>query len=178
MQLKSAGRKFVDVKIRRCRNILRISGVAIIIIGIWDCIKSFLFYYLQPGELEQYAHAVEIESLSPRELEIIFILVQVIGGLIEILMNVVIGIAAIKQSRGKGKAWLCIAVSLIDFSITGYSILETIIWPDQNQSIEMVLVFMFLSITTMIALAVVVVNSVKLLIYEKKKKNALISTGE
>ncbi len=168
----------MDVKIRRYRSILRSSGVAIIIIGIWDCIKSFLFYYLQPGVLEEYAYSLETENIDRKYLGLIFILVQVIGGLIEILMNVVIGTAAIKQSRGKGKAWPCIAVSVIDFSITAYSIIETIFWPDGYQSIEMVLVFMFLSITTMIALVVVVVNSVRLLIYEKKKKTALISTGE
>ena len=98
-------------KMRRYQNLLTVSGLGVIICGLWSCLKTILLLFLQDGLLKDL----------PEETLYRVIFFAILGGLllIDVLLRLYVGLSARAEGFGKkkGYAYIVLAILLAIFSL-------------------------------------------------------------
>lgn len=140
----------LDRYIRKYRSILGVSGLAVIVFGIWSIIKGVLSILTDKSLLKVNG-----------EFSISLTITVIVIVLAELALRLFVGISAIKESRGKRKsaAYLVFVGILIIFSIA--SLYMTIAASDGRDVVEMI-VELLMEGTSLLCLIEVMVFSIKL----------------
>lgn len=91
----------METKIRREEDTLFLSGLAVIIFGIWGSLKICITFFL---ESEAVLKTVDVDGLDLLLVKIITFAFVLILCLIDLFFRLRIGIPAMKESREKGQS--------------------------------------------------------------------------
>ncbi len=168
----------MEKKIRKNKKILLNSGIVAIVIGIWDSIKTALFYYLSPDVMQSIIDESDLEEFDRNFIRTFVIIVLVVSCLIATLLHVMVGIGAMRESRREKGGWFCMILAGVIVAYNIYALLETFVNPQVNESLDEYLSFFVLSVTALIAMAEIIISSVRLKIYQHRKDKVLTADGE
>lgn len=100
-----------EAKMRKQQSILMCSGLAVILFGAWEIVRTMLMRYMDATHFMDYLDVVGITSdvLSFNAIMIIIVIVMILN----LLMRSYIGVNAIKEGQGlktKGIAYILLAL--------------------------------------------------------------------
>ncbi len=106
----------MDQKLLKSRNDLVVSGMGVIIFGIWSVIKTIMYAILQ---MRPAWDSIESELRLP--VVIIAILFVVIICSVSLLIRITIGRSAIREGKGgkSGKLYIALAWVVLTFDVIG-----------------------------------------------------------
>lgn len=93
----------IEVRLRKVRNNLELAGKGYIFFGIWNVIKLFMTYTMQPGLMDDLVSEMRSEGLNDAELKVSVILTFALISVFVIVMHLYIGAGAIKYARGTSR---------------------------------------------------------------------------
>ncbi|MBQ9679095.1 MAG: hypothetical protein IJV48_00220 [Ruminococcus sp.] len=110
-----------EVKLRRYRNLLTISGTGVIAFGVWSVIKTILFMTLTPDYL-RLNDIGDIGDIGEAGMTVVKIFAFTVLGVImaiELLLRLYIGLSARAEGNGKKKriVYVVVAASLLLLSL-------------------------------------------------------------
>jgi len=113
-----------EVKIRKCESTLRISGIGIVILGLWSLARAILYFAFSFSYYETILGST-IEGMDRIGLEVFLIIILIL----DILFRLYIGRSAMLEAKGKksGIVYVIFAFIIVAFSV--YSIVDGIISP-------------------------------------------------
>ncbi len=140
----------LDRYIRKYRSILRVSGLAVIVFGIWSIIKGVLSTLIDTSYL-----MIDEKLLVP-----VIVIVAVVV-CVDLAFRLIVGIGAISEGRGEKRsaAYLVLVGIMILFSMV--SLFFTIATSAEKNIIELI-VELLVEGTSMFSLIEVMVFSIKL----------------
>ena len=94
-----------EIKMRRYQNLLVVSGLGVIIFGLWSVLKTILLFFLNEEELDDYPN-------DPFFRVILFALVAA-ALLIEFLIRLFVGLSARAEGFGKKKGYAYIVIAVL-----------------------------------------------------------------
>lgn len=94
-----------EIKMRRYQNLLVVSGLGVIIFGLWSVLKTILLFFLNEEELDDYPN-------DPFFRVILFALVAA-ALLIEFLIRLFVGLSARAEGFGKKKGYAYIVLAVL-----------------------------------------------------------------
>lgn len=113
----------VDSKIRLYQNNLFNSGWAVIVFGLWSCIRPLLAFYTERKELLTAIETICASSNIPLTRDGLFwilVTVVILVSLPGLAVRFYLGYSAIQEAQGrkKGRMWLAIAILYILLSLS------------------------------------------------------------
>ena len=102
-----------EVKLRRYQNLLTLSGLGVIVFGLWSILKVFLILLLNDDTFSEMIEAAEVPDNSVTRL-ILYLLLAVLP-LIDFSMRLFVGLSARSESFGKkrGCAYIVFAALIV-----------------------------------------------------------------
>lgn len=104
----------METKLRKYTDDLRISAYGVILFGIWSVLKCIMYFTMDTGIFELLFN----DSIDPSETNLTIVVTYMVLGL-DLLLRLIVGIAAIKESKGVKKSMAYIVVSAIMFVFYG-----------------------------------------------------------
>ena len=165
----------MDANIRKQEENLRLSGLAVIALGFWSIVKIIAFLWIHPEQLmDTVDDLTSTEILDTVQSEIVLLALMAVFTAIAMGFRWYIGIQALREADDKssGKLYLMITVIYIGFLVV--SVLSAFFRETPIEEEEQ-LTSRFLDLSSAIAMAGIVISSLKL----KKLRNGRdqISSG-
>lgn len=157
-----------EVKLRRYRNLLIISGTGVIAFGVWSVVKTILFLTLTPD----YLRLDDIGDIGEAEMSLVKIFVFVILGVImaiELLLRLYIGLSARAEGYGKKKRIVYVVVAAIILVLSLWSIITSFHVSEYDSLLDMA-VSLLLELTSAAAFFEVIYASYMVRRLQKKAK--------
>ena len=151
-----------EIKMRRYQNLLTVSGLGVIIFGLWTALKTILLLFLQEDMVDDLPDGLFYRVLF----------FTLIGGvlLIDFLIRLFVGLSARAEGFGKKKGYGYIVVAIL-IAIASLVSLVLIFFDTADRSILELIVSFIVEATSMIA-------TVELLVAKKTKKKKKKELGE
>lgn len=161
----------MERQLRRNRNILGISGTAVLLFAVWSVIKVFMYGYLNRNEPVGEELSFLDEYLQDETVVIAFFIIFFGLLVLDIILRVVVCLSARAESRGKkkGYGYLVVTVILLAFSVWGlFSTLRESFLVDPVDTV----ISLLLEGSAVFALAEVFLSSVRIKRLTKKLSSA------
>lgn len=131
-----------EIKMRRYQNLLTVSGLGVIIFGLWTVLKTILLLFLQEDMLDDLPDGLFYRVLF----------FTLIGGvlLIDFLIRLFVGLSARAEGFGKKKGYGYIVVAIL-IAIASLASLVLIFFDTGDRSILELIVSFIVEATSMIA---------------------------
>ena len=130
------------IKMRRYQNLLTVSGLGVIIFGLWTVLKTILLLFLQEDMVDDLPDGLFYRVLF----------FTLIGGvlLIDFLIRLFVGLSARAEGFGKKKGYGYIVVAIL-IAIASLASLVLIFFDTADRSILELIVSFIVEATSMIA---------------------------
>lgn len=123
-----------DIRLRRCRDALAISGGAVIFFSLWDILKIFIGFFLGQNTISQFvsesiqnadisSYGAETEELARILLWVVTLAILGFISLIVLLYHLYIGLNAFRVGRQTAKKKKRLYLVLAAFSMIGSGLL-------------------------------------------------------
>ena len=131
-----------EIKMRRYQNLLTVSGLGVIIFGLWTVLKTILLLFMQEDMLDDLPDGLFYRVLF----------FTLIGGvlLIDFLIRLFVGLSARAEGFGKKKGYGYIVVAIL-IAIASLASLVLIFFDIADRSILELIVSFIVEATSMIA---------------------------
>ena len=131
-----------EIKMRRYQNLLTVSGLGVIIFGLWTVLKTILLLFLQEDMVDDLPDGLFYRVLF----------FTLIGGvlLIDFLIRLFVGLSARAEGFGKKKGYGYIVVAIL-IAIASLASLVLIFFDTADRSILELIVSFIVEATSMIA---------------------------
>ena len=131
-----------EIKMRRYQNLLTVSGLGVIIFGLWTVLKTILLLFLQEAMVDDLPDGLFYRVLF----------FTLIGGvlLIDFLIRLFVGLSARAEGLGKTKGYGYIVVAIL-IAIASLVSLVLIFFDTADRSILELIVSFIVEATSMIA---------------------------
>ena len=131
-----------EIKMRRYQNLLTVSGLGVIIFGLWTVLKTILLLFLQEDMVDDLPDGLFYRVLF----------FTLIGGvlLIDFLIRLFVGLSARAEGFGKKKGYGYIVVAIL-IAIASLVSLVLIFFDTADRSILELIVSFIVEATSMIA---------------------------
>ena len=131
-----------EIKMRRYQNLLTVSGLGVIIFGLWTVLKTILLLFLQEDMLDDLPDGLFYRVLF----------FTLVGGvlLIDFLIRLFVGLSARAEGFGKKKGYGYIVVAIL-IAIASLASLVLIFFDIADRSILELIVSFIVEATSMIA---------------------------
>ena len=131
-----------EIKMRRYQNLLTVSGLGVIIFGLWTVLKTILLLFLQEDMLDDLPDGLFYRVLF----------LTLVGGglLIDFLIRLFVGLSARAEGFGKKKGYGYIVVAIL-IAIASLASLVLIFFDTGDRSILELIVSFIVEATSMIA---------------------------
>ena len=131
-----------EIKMRRYQNLLTVSGLGVIIFGLWTVLKTILLLFMQEDMLDDLPDGLFYRVLF----------FTLIGGvlLIDFLIRLFVGLSARAEGFGKKKGYGYIVVAIL-IAIASLASLVLIFFDTADRSILELIVSLIVEATSMIA---------------------------
>ena len=131
-----------EIKMRRYQNLLTVSGLGVIICGLWSVLKTILALFMKEGLLGEL----------PDETVIRVVLFAIIGGifLIVVLLRLYVGLSARAEGFGKKKGYGYIVLAIL-MALASLASLVMIFFDANITSITELVVSIIFEATSLIA---------------------------
>ena len=131
-----------EIKMRRYQNLLTVSGLGVIIFGLWTVLKTILLLFLQEDMVDDLPDGLFYRVLF----------FTLIGGvlLIDFLIRLLVGLSARAEGFGKKKGYGYIVVAIL-IAIASLVSLVLIFFDTADRSILELIVSFIVEATSMIA---------------------------
>lgn len=131
-----------EIKMRRYQNLLTVSGLGVIIFGLWTVLKTILLLFLQEDMVDDLPDGLFYRVLF----------FTLIGGvlLIDFLIRLFVGLSARAEGFGKKKGYGYIVVAIL-IAIASLASLVLIFFDIADRSILELIVSFIVEATSMIA---------------------------
>nr|WP_316623417.1 hypothetical protein [uncultured Ruminococcus sp.] len=131
-----------EIKMRRYQNLLTVSGLGVIIFGLWTALKTILLLFLQEDMVDDLPDGLFYRVLF----------FTLIGGvlLIDFLIRLFVGLSARAEGFGKKKGYGYIVVAIL-IAIASLASLVLIFFDTADRSILELIVSFIVEATSMIA---------------------------
>lgn len=148
----------MDAAIRKNQNILVSSGMAVMLFGLWSIIRFFLLILIDPMELQNILGDKIDDSLA----EIVFFGIIGFVMLIDMLIRIYVGMAAIRLGRGGiWKRRFPIITALYAY-ITIHSLIVSFITANDAKEIVNSVISAVIDLTVVVALILILISTYKL----------------
>lgn len=131
-----------EIKMRRYQNLLTVSGLGVIIFGLWTVLKTILLLFLQEDMVDDLPDGLFYRVLF----------FTLIGGvlLIDFLIRLFVGLSARAEGFGKKKGYGYIVVAIL-IAIASLASLVLIFFDTADRSVLELIVSFIVEATSMIA---------------------------
>ena len=102
-----------EIKLRKYKNTLSITGMGVIIFGMWNFIKLLLYCFFKFDYIEEI-----LEMKLEGGAKVVFIVFLTIFFILDIIFRTYIGKNAIKESRGIKKGYLYIVFTILIIAVS------------------------------------------------------------
>ncbi len=167
--------------LRHKKDNLIISGIALMVIGVWDIVKFAMAIILNPKMLLDAVKDAGIEPGQEVVGEVIFLIIFIVLLLFDLGIRCFIGLSARAEGRGKKKGWLYLIIAVLMACLllsaiytSAYSLFNDVekALPDSWDSIA---ASSLLDILSVIAIVDIIISSVTV---KKIRKKDNIKNGE
>lgn len=130
-----------EIKMRRYQNLLTVSGLGVIIFGLWSVLKTILLLFLKEGILKEL----------PDDTIVRVIVFAFLGGvlLVEFLIRLFVGLSARAEGFGKKKGYAYIVVAIL-MALASLFSLVMIFFDMNDQSITELIVSVIVEATSLV----------------------------
>ena len=128
-------------KLRRYQNLLTVSGLGVIIFGLWSVLKTILLFFLKEGAFGEL----------PDETVYRVILLAIIGGilLVDMMVRLYVGLSARAEGFGKKKGYGYIVVGIL-MALLSLASLVMIFFDASEKSITEMIVSFIVEATSLV----------------------------
>lgn len=157
-----------EVKLRRYRNLLVISGTGVIAFGVWSVVKAILFMTLTPDPLQ----LSEMTDVSAFELPFVKMMIYIVLAVIlavDLSLRLYIGLSARAEGNGKKKRIVYVVVAAIILLLSLWSIITSFHLSEYDSLLDMIVSF-FVELTSAAAFFEVIYASCMVRRLQKKAK--------
>ena len=156
------------ILLRKYKNILSISGIAVIAFGAWSVIKTLVFFSINRDLFNsEFIESAEEEALPLPA--VIIALVIVIA--LYIFLHLYIGLSARSEASGKKKGYFYLIFTFVYLVISYISYFQTA--SDDEDNLDTLLFSGFVDLTVIYVFFQVIINSLRI-----KKLNKKFSGSE
>ena len=143
-------------KMRRYRNLLTVSGLGVIIFGLWSVLKTILLLFMKEGILSEIPDDTFVR--------VMFFLI--LGGilLIDVLIRLYVGLSARAEGFGKKKGYGYVVIAIL-MALASLTSLVLIFFDTNEQSLWELIVSVIVEATSLVVTieSLVAAFSVKML---------------
>ena len=161
----------MEARIRQNQDILKISGKALIILGLWTIVRLFLLRFLEPELLHHFLTTPDMEYTDPVIYDILFSVV-IIALVIDLVFRLFIGLSSISEGKGKKKTPVYIIFAILYALVclsTDIYVIATI--PDSQSKLSSIS-SLLIDLTSCLALVAITVSSISIRVLRKKSEKA------
>lgn len=128
-------------KMRRYRNLLTVSGLGVIIFGLWSVLKTILLLFMKEGILSEIPDDTFVR--------VMFFLI--LGGilLIDVLIRLYVGLSARAEGFGKKKGYGYVVIAIL-MALASLTSLVLIFFDTNEQSIWELIVSVIVEATSLV----------------------------
>ena len=128
-------------KMRRYQNLLTVSGLGVIIFGLWSVLKTILLLFMKEGILSEIPDDTFVR--------VMFFLI--LGGilLIDVLIRLYVGLAARAEGFGKKKGYAYVIIAIL-MALASLASLVLIFFDSNEQSIWELIVSVIVEATSLV----------------------------
>ena len=128
-------------KMRRYRNLLTVSGLGVIIFGLWSVLKTILLLFMKEGILSEIPDDTFVR--------VMFFLI--LGGilLIDVLIRLYVGLSARAEGFGKKKGYGYVVIAIL-MALASLTSLVLIFFDSNEQSIWELIVSVIVEATSLV----------------------------
>lgn len=157
----------MEAKIRQNQDILKISGKALIILGLWTIIRIFLLKFLDPELLNSFLAFPTSEYFDASSYGSMFVFVIVVL-VVDLIFRFVIGGMAISEGNGKKRSvvYIILAILYTISSLGGNAFV--VINLSEDVSVLTPLSSVLIDLTSCLALIAIIVSSISIRVLMKK----------
>ena len=130
-----------EIKMRRYQNLLTVSGLGVIIFGLWSVLKTILLLFLKEGILKEL----------PDDTIVRVIVFAFLGGvlLVEFLIRLFVGLSARAEGFGKKKGYAYIVVAIL-MALASVASLVLLFFDTNDQPIGELIVSVIVEATSLV----------------------------
>ena len=149
-------------KMRRYQNLLTVSGLGVIIFGLWSVLKSILLLFMKEGILSEIPDDTFVR--------VMFFLI--LGGilLVDVLIRLYVGLSARAEGFGKKKGYGYVIIAIL-MALASLTSLVLIFFDSNEQSIWELIVSVIVEATSLVV-------TIELLVAAFTVKKLKKETGE
>ena len=149
-------------KMRRYRNLLTVSGLGVIIFGLWSVLKTILLLFMKEGILSEIPDDTFVR--------VMFFLI--LGGilLVDVLIRLYVGLSARAEGFGKKKGYGYVVIAIL-MALASLASLVLIFFDSNEQSIWELIVSVIVEATSLVV-------TIELLVAAFTVKKLKKETGE
>ena len=149
-------------KMRRYQNLLTVSGLGVIIFGLWSVLKTILLLFMKEGILSEIPDDTFVR--------VMFFLI--LGGilLIDVLIRLYVGLSARAEGFGKKKGYGYVVIAIL-MALASLTSLALIFFDSNEQSIWELIVSVIVEATSLVV-------TIELLVAAFTVKKLKKETGE
>ena len=128
-------------KMRRYQNLLTVSGLGVIIFGLWSVLKTILLLFMKEGILSEIPDDTFVR--------VMFFLI--LGGilLVDVLIRLYVGLSARAEGFGKKKGYGYVVIAIL-MSLASLTSLVLIFFDSNEQSIWELIVSVIVEATSLV----------------------------
>lgn len=128
-------------KMRRYQNLLTVSGLGVIIFGLWSVLKSILLLFMKEGILSEI----------PDDTFVRVMFFVILGGilLVDVLIRLYVGLSARAEGFGKKKGYAYVFIAIL-MALASVASLVLIFFDTNDQSIGELIVSVIVEATSLV----------------------------
>ena len=154
-----------DVRFRKDRNILNITGTGVMLFGAWSIIKTYTYFFEAPEEM--FDGIPEIADVSTPEIIMLSVLISLILSF-DLLVRFYVGMKSRAESKGKktGSFYL-VVTGFLSFTSLGFlffELMSVIENPDINSFAEMIV-----ELTSFVIQMELIISAIRIKVYKPGK---------
>ena len=153
--------------IRKLRHNIYLSGIGVILLGFWCCVKIFISVYLSNGGL----YSVEIENSDNPAIELLMLIMTVMISVIIMAVHLFVGVNAMKAGKKTNpkKSYLIVAGLMALSTATSIPPYLRLVREDLNQ-LDVVMASFLVDSTFIFILFDIIYSSIRIEKITKIKK--------
>ena len=154
----------LDAKIRKQRDILRESGMAVVALGLWSIVKNGTYLWFHPSLMLNLLEESGVKQFMDGGIsgKIILIVIVVLTTAFVMIFRWFIGFHAIREAGGKPGGKLYLLISVIYIALLIWAVIYSFIRKTPAGQEEELVASRILDLTSAVAMAGIVISAVRL----------------
>ncbi len=151
----------MDAKIRKYQDILRISGKAVVLFGVWSIIRLLVLKFFDPDTIEA-AFINPALGINDKGMADMVFDIAIITLIIDLVFRLIIGRCAVSEGEGKKRSVVYIIFAIIYVVYTIVIEVLDIVNPFRRDIDLLYISTWVIDLTTCMAIIEIVISSIKL----------------